>query len=412
MYTFSTIALLILFINGCICYSPVEREYEVAALVSNKLYFYGGWGNKSSLGDLFYIDLNQQFNASDPPFQLLAMLEHKAVSSAVAYKDEIIIFGRDEPQILSSNSLIIINETSNYSLNIVGNTDNSTWPSRRDFHTAVIDTIKAEMYIWGGTKGTSNSTASNSTPSDGAMYKFDILSYSWEVYNASTQPICRVQHTATMTPDGNIIMIGGIFNPDIAQIDIYDTKTNQWSQKEANTIGKVYARWAHTATLTTNNQSIIIFGGYSNSSLMADIAVLNLSTYIWTSITPFGEKPRVFPSHHTATLYNDYIIFAFGKIGDKYNATNIVSILDISNDHYKWVRSYYPRVLNSNAPNSYQPSNSINIGIVVGSIVGSIIGVGLLIIISYLIYLNNKLKKEIKKYSETQPYNDETNEVV
>ncbi|KAF0497178.1 galactose oxidase [Gigaspora margarita] len=342
------------------------------------------------------------------------MLEHKIVSSAVTYKDEIIIFGRDESQRGSSNDLNIINESSNYSLNIVENTDNSTWPSPRDFHTAVIDTIKAKMYIWGGTKGISDGTASNSTPNDGAMYKFDILSYSWEVYNASTQPICRVQHTATMTPDGNIIMIGGLFNPDIAQIDIYDTKTNQWSQKKANIIGRVYARWGHTATLTTNNQSIIIFGGSSNStSLITDIAVLNLSTYIWTSITPFGEKPRIYPSHHTATLYNDYIIFAFGSgiIGDKYNSTNIVSILNISNDHYEWVTSYYPRVPNSNAPNLFQPPNSINIGIVVGSIVGSIIGVGLLIIIGYLIYSNNKLKKEIK-YSGTQPYNDETNEVV
>ncbi|CAG8840393.1 28834_t:CDS:2, partial [Gigaspora margarita] len=340
--------LLILFINGCICYSPIERENEIAALVSSKLYFYGGW-NLSGLGDLFYIDLNQQFNSSDLPFQLLAMLEHKGVSSAVAYKDEIIIFGLDESQGGSSNDLIIINVTSNYSLNIVENTDNSIWPSPRNYHTAVIDTINAKMYIWGGI----------------VMYKFDILSYSWEVYNASTQPIGRVQHTATMTPDGNIIMIGGLFNPEIAQIDIYDTKTNQWSQKKANIIGRVYARWGHTATLTTNNQSIIIFGGHSNSTRsIADIAVLNLSAYIWTSITPFGEKPKIFPFHHTATLYNDYIIFAFGSL------SNIVSILDISNGHYEWVTSYYPRVSNPNAPNS---SNSINIGIVVGSIVGSII---------------------------------------
>lgn len=255
----------------------------------------------------------------------------------------------------------------------------------------------------GGTLGITNGSASNSTLNDGAMYKFDILSYSWEVYNSSTQPICRVQHTATMTPDGNIIMIGGLFNPEIAQIDIYDTKTNQWSQKNANIIGRVYARWGHTATLTTNNQSIIIYGGHSNSTpSIADIAVLNLSAYIWTSITPFGEKPKIFPFHHTATLYNDYIFFAFGSM------SNIVSILDISNGHYEWVTSYYPRVSNLNAPNS---SNSINIGIVVESIVGSIIVVGLLIIISYLIYSNNKLKKE-NKYLGTHRYNDETNEVV
>ncbi|KAF0486242.1 galactose oxidase [Gigaspora margarita] len=276
------------------------------------------------------------------------MLKHKRVSSAVAYKDELIFFGLDKSQGGSSNDLIIINETSNYSLNI------------------------------------------NSTLNGGAMYKFDILNYSWAVYNASTQPICCVQHTATMTLEGTIIMIGGLFNPEIAQIDINDTKTNQWSQKKANIIGRVYTRWGHTATLTTNNQSIIISGDHSNStSSITDIAGLNLSTYIWTSITSFGDKPKIFPFHRTATLYNDYIIFAFGSM------SNIVSILDISNGHYEWVTSYYPRVSNPNAPNSYQPSNSINIGIVVGPIVGSIIGVGSLIIISYLIYSNNKLKKKL-----------------
>ncbi|CAG8838688.1 7412_t:CDS:2, partial [Gigaspora margarita] len=167
------------------------------------------------------------FNASNSPFQLLAMLKHKRVSSAVAYKDELIFFGLDKSQGGSSNDLIIINETSNYSLNIVENTDINMTVSKRFSY--------------------------------GTMYKFDILNYSWAVYNASTQPICRVQHTATMTLDGTIIMIGGLFNPEIAQ--------------KANIIGRVYTRWGHTATLTTNNQSIIISGDHSNStSSITDIA--------------------------------------------------------------------------------------------------------------------------------------------
>ncbi|CAG8786624.1 23030_t:CDS:2, partial [Dentiscutata erythropus] len=161
--------------------------------------------------------------------------------------------------------------------------------------------------------------------------------------------------------------------------------------------GSVFGRWAHTATLTTNNRSIIMYGGHSNNSYpLGSIAVLDLTTYIWTNTIPSGDpgaKPTISPSFHTAALYNDYIIFAF------------VNILDISHDSYKWVSLYTLRT-----PNSYvtTPPNSLNTGIVVGLIVVSVVFVGSLAIISYLIYSRNKFKKE----KEFKSIEDSSNEVI
>ncbi|CAG8804762.1 7577_t:CDS:2, partial [Dentiscutata erythropus] len=132
-----------------------------------------------------------------------------------------------------------------------------------------------------------------------------------------TQPNGRKQHTATLIPDGKIIFIGGVNNLDVAQLDIYDTIADQWSQKSATISGSVFSRWGHTATLTTNNRSIIMYGGQSyNSVPIGSIAILDLTTYVWTNTTPSGDPddmPIISPSFHTAALYNDYVFFTFGK---------------------------------------------------------------------------------------------------
>ncbi|CAG8725739.1 13819_t:CDS:2, partial [Dentiscutata erythropus] len=349
-----------------------------AILLSNKIYFYGGW-NSSILNDFFYIDLSQSFDASNPPFQFNFTLTQKGGYSAITYEDEMIIFGGYNT-VGNINDLVIIKEVpSNFTRTITStNSSNpNSWPSQRKWPTAVIDSTKAKMYVWGGSETVNPNNAIN----DGAIYILDVLSYSWSINIVPTQPIGRQRNTATLIPDGNIIMIGGYFNPDIAQLDIYNTITGQWSQKIATIIGTISARWGHTATLATNNQSIIMFGGISNSSETIDgIAVLNLTDYVWTSVTPSGNSPSETPNSHTATLYNDYIFFAFGIIGTS-TFINTVSILDISNSQYKWVYLYSPRASNPNpsitnttsTAGTSNISNNLNIGIIVGSVFGSVV---------------------------------------
>ncbi|CAG8602706.1 544_t:CDS:2, partial [Scutellospora calospora] len=163
----------------------------------------------------------------------------------------------------------------------------------------------------------------------------------------------------------------------------------------------VPARCGHSATLSTNNQSIIVFGGAFNIARSINgIAVLHLTTYAWISVNASGNPPIKAPSSHTASLYNDYIFFAFGAIDINKFSSSPISILDISNNQFKWVSSYYPRTPSTPSPSpTANPSNS-NTGVIIGSVIGSVVGVGLLCIIGYLIY-NSKLKKRIR-FSDIQ----------
>ncbi|CAG8725132.1 7579_t:CDS:2, partial [Gigaspora rosea] len=249
--------------------------------------------------------------------------------------------------------------------------------------------------------------------SDAALYNFDLLTYSWNVNTLPNQPVGRRQHTATLIPDGKIIFIGGMNTPDIAQLDIYDTIANQWSQKIAIKSGNVSARYGHTATLTPNNQSIIVYGGlsYNLNQSIGGIAVLDLTTYIWTNYTPSG---------------------AYG-IGSNNNYSSAVNILDISNNKYKWVNlvlldtpsKQNPEATSPNntktgtSPNSMNtgtPPNSLNTGIVVGLIIVSVFSVGFLAIIGYLIYSRNKDKHDFEslesKESGNEVIDESNNEVI
>ncbi|CAG8762846.1 46028_t:CDS:2, partial [Gigaspora margarita] len=403
--------LLILFIKCIICYNPGGRRELQSALISNKLYFYGGWDYSSGgLGDIFYIDLSQPFDSSNPTFQLQSMQAPKAAYSSVVYEDEIIIFAGSGDKIGMVNDLVIINETDFFvNTTTTKNSSNSNingWPAPRRWHPAVIDSIKAKI--------------------DAAIYKFDLITYSWNVNTLPNQPVSRRQHTATLIPDGKIIFIGGMNTPDIAQLDIYDTIANQWSQKIAIKSGNVSARYGHTATLTPNNRSIIVYGGlsYNLNQSIGGIAILDLTTYIWTNSTPSGDQPAS-PNLHTAAIYKNYIIFAFGAfgIGSNNNYSSAVNILDISNDQYKSVNLVLldtPSKQNPDAtspnntktgtsPNSKNtgtPPNNLNTRIVVGLIIVCVFSVGFLAIIGYLIYSRNRDKNDFESLESKESGNE------
>ncbi|CAG8513282.1 10212_t:CDS:2 [Dentiscutata erythropus] len=333
--------LLMLFTKCAVGYSPTGRTDTEALIILNRIYFYGGW-NLSILDDIFYIDLSKQFQATNPPFTLQTNLKQRGGYKAVIYENMIVAFGGYD-QTGNTNNLLIIDEASSNPyvtiLNASGTnvTNANSWPSPRKWMTAVIDSNSTKMYVWGGT----SSVAPNYLNTDGTMYILDLKSYFWVVNNLPTQPMGRQLHTATMVPDGRIVMIGGIFNPNISQLDIYDTIAGQWSQKTTLN-GSTSGRWSHTATLATDGKSIIIFGGVSNNTNNIDgITILNLTNYVWTSVYPSGNPPVQYPSSHTAVLYNDYIFFSFGIAGSNFITT--VSILNISNNQYKWVDSYIPR---------------------------------------------------------------------
>ncbi|CAG8494530.1 32932_t:CDS:2, partial [Racocetra persica] len=318
-------------------YSPAGRTELMSELVSDKVYYFGGYGINGAMNEFFYIDLTQPFYSFSPTYQFIKYLDFRGGASAISDANNIYVFGGYGSSGSPIRELYIIQQL--FSADPVINyiQDTSSTPPMRKWHTSVIDHTNKKMYVWGGVK--SLHSGPDITQGDGTMYIYDIEKSIWTSNPTPNQPIGRQLHTATFLPDGRIIMIGGAFSSDVGQLDVYDTKTNQWSNIVATTNnGVIPPIIFHSATLLPDNQSIIIYGG-SNQTGYSGLAVLNLSSYVWTIISPIGRTPPLVSSGHKATLYFDVIIFAFGEFpfnNSRYLIDNTVRILNISNGQYRW----------------------------------------------------------------------------
>lgn len=111
--------------------------------------------------------------------------------------------------------------------------------------------------------------------------------------------------TATVLPSGKVLVVGGkdragaSFYPTAA-VDLYDPASGTWSKPP---ILKA-ARYAHTATLLTTTQQVLVAGGWTSNGPTTSMELYNIASNTWSY--PVGDngyntlkQPRAF---HTATL--------------------------------------------------------------------------------------------------------------
>jgi len=75
----------------------------------------------------------------------------------------------------------------------------------------------------------------------------------------------RYEHTATLLPNGEVLVTGGIDNGGhvLATAELYNPQTDTWSSAGS----MAFARNSHTATLLPNGQVLVTGGGFSTSPL-------------------------------------------------------------------------------------------------------------------------------------------------
>ncbi len=124
--------------------------------------------------------------------------------------------------------------------------------------------------------------------------------------NAAPMATARADHTATLLASGKVLVTGGYGSAGVlTSTELYDPASNTWSARAALPAG----RWGQTATLLLNGK-VFVFGGSNTSSSNTPIAAGEFYDPVantWTATSPIGPIGHLADGtiFHTATRLLD-----------------------------------------------------------------------------------------------------------
>ncbi|KAF0549458.1 galactose oxidase [Gigaspora margarita] len=397
---------------------PSPRRQQTSTLVGARLYFFGGGISPTSItNEVWYLDLSSSFKISTPPWHSnVAMpVRYNLGSSCLSPIDSSTVFligGRTWTVTTGNYSYTssvykFDSKTSQWTTPTINNF-NSSFEARNEMQ-AVIDDY-GKIFVFGGNDYI-NPTRTPISNVYNDMNTLDITTMTWSTQAQSQSALTNYAYTATLLPNGLIVYIGGYSgsntstsNTNMAQIQVFDTKLYAWSTKPAS--GSIIASRRHQSAVLTQDGNIIIYGGSTHDSsgniayVFSDIAVLNTNSWVWSvpSVSGISAPPLM---QHSAVLYKNYMILAFGATSASILYTNNIYILDIQN--YTWVTTFnIPTTTkpakqtqsngNSSADQANNSSSNLYIGIGIG--IGVVILAIVLFVIGFFIY-KNRHKQEI-----------------
>lgn len=146
-----------------------------------------------------------------------------------------------------------------------------------------------------------------------AAEMFDPIDESWSATGAMTK--ARWGHSATLLPDGTVLVAGGYINSadPRATAELFHTATGRWTAIER----MIHGRGGHTATLLPDGRVLVVGGGVDSTESeggprSATAELYDPKTGKWTATGTMTEARRGF----TATLLpNGTVLVAGGDTG-------------------------------------------------------------------------------------------------
>ncbi|KAJ2961456.1 hypothetical protein NQZ79_g3254 [Umbelopsis isabellina] len=345
--------------------TPAATWGNSCVRANRDIYCLGGAQQGPTISNkIYHLDISTSWETSSPPWTDISIDGTDNVGLYSAFAGAATL--SDHNSILVNGGAISTNLQDIANTTAVFDTRTNTWarpgmsgtsmlPSR--YHHSLVSDDQGRIWIWGG-------QSVNEYFNTWAV--IDTTAWTVSYPNIMGAPAPRVQHTATLVPEGKIIITGGltytrnvtdptggnILNPvSMADILLFDPSTAKWTNLTAG--GNIPApRRDHSAVLSHDSSSLVVFGGgdpVSDNSNMNDVFVLNLSSLLWSSPSISNLPPPPRKSHQVKNQM--LVMFGYDSEG---NAFNDLHILDTSS--WTWVTHYG---INDD-PKSTEPSSSSN----------------------------------------------------
>src|SRR5262245_36505509 len=107
----------------------------------------------------------------------------------------------------------------------------------------------------------------------------------------------RWDHTATLLPDGMVLVAGGKNNVPLASAELYDPASGTWTE----TGHLADARFSLTATLLPNGEVLVAGGALNSFTTLASAELYGPAGGTWTATGSLAQARR----DHTATLLSN-----------------------------------------------------------------------------------------------------------
>ncbi|WP_324961112.1 kelch repeat-containing protein [Archangium sp.] len=148
---------------------------------------------------------------------------------------------------------------------------------------------------------------------------YDPATGTWS--SAGTLAHAREHHTATLLPNGRVLIAGG-YTPSgrSSSVELYDPLTGTWSLTGSMST----ARFGHTATLLPNGKVLVAGGSDGNGGALTDAELYEPATGTWSAT---GSMVKAVVSH-TATLLNTGKVLVAGGYEGNYRVTAIAQLYD------------------------------------------------------------------------------------
>src|SRR6201994_2200406 len=152
----------------------------------------------------------------------------------------------------------------------------------------------------------------------GAVANADIYDTSGNFLAAAPMNAARSQHTATVLPDGTVLVAGGVGSrgASISSAEVYNPATNKWSTT-ANLL--LAPRSGHTATALPDG-TVLLAGGDSSGTPLSSLEIYNPADGTSAAVQGSLSSPREL--HAAAALQNGDVIFVGGSNGTVALATS------------------------------------------------------------------------------------------